>query len=110
MPEEGLEPTLPCEKRILNPSRLPIPPLRHGKGIITIRGIYGKKKRGFGRVMCQFLKNQFLGLMLSTISARPLSGSPMSSIGRWTGPSVFAGAGWLACSGNGVLRILTSVE
>ena len=30
VPEEGLEPPLSCPKRILNPSRLPIPPLRHG--------------------------------------------------------------------------------
>jgi len=28
MPEEGLEPSLPCENGILNPARLPIPPLR----------------------------------------------------------------------------------
>ena len=28
IPKVGLEPTLPCGKRILNPSRLPIPPLR----------------------------------------------------------------------------------
>lgn len=26
VPVKGLEPPLPCEKRILNPSRLPIPP------------------------------------------------------------------------------------
>ena len=30
IPEEGLEPSIPCEKRILNPPRLPIPPLRLG--------------------------------------------------------------------------------
>ena len=29
VPEKGIEPSLPCEKRILNPPRLPIPPLRH---------------------------------------------------------------------------------
>ena len=29
VPEEGIEPSLPCENRILNPARLPIPPLRH---------------------------------------------------------------------------------
>ena len=29
VPVEGLEPPLPCEKWILNPSRLPIPPHRH---------------------------------------------------------------------------------
>ncbi len=29
MPREGIEPSLPCEKRILSPSRLPIPPPRH---------------------------------------------------------------------------------
>ena len=29
VPVKGLEPPLPCEKRILNPSRLPIPPHRH---------------------------------------------------------------------------------
>ncbi len=29
VPEGGLEPPLPCGKWILNPSRLPIPPLRH---------------------------------------------------------------------------------
>ena len=29
VPMEGLEPPLPCEKWILNPSRLPIPPHRH---------------------------------------------------------------------------------
>ena len=28
VPKEGLEPSLSCEKWILNPSRLPIPPLR----------------------------------------------------------------------------------
>ena len=28
VPEEGIEPSLPCENRILNPARLPIPPLR----------------------------------------------------------------------------------
>lgn len=28
VPEEGIEPTLPFEKRILSPSRLPVPPLR----------------------------------------------------------------------------------
>ncbi len=28
LPEEGLEPTLSCENGILNPARLPIPPLR----------------------------------------------------------------------------------
>ena len=28
MPEEGIEPTLSCENRILNPARLPVPPLR----------------------------------------------------------------------------------
>ena len=28
VPVKGLEPPLPCEKRILNPSRLPIPPHR----------------------------------------------------------------------------------
>ena len=28
VPEEGLEPTIPRGKRILNPPRLPIPPLR----------------------------------------------------------------------------------
>jgi hypothetical protein len=28
LPEEGLEPSLPCENGILNPARLPIPPLR----------------------------------------------------------------------------------
>ena len=30
MPEVGLEPTLPCGNGILNPARLPIPPLWHG--------------------------------------------------------------------------------
>ena len=29
VPVEGLEPPLPCENRILNPTRLPIPPHRH---------------------------------------------------------------------------------
>ena len=29
VPVKGLEPPLPCEKWILNPSRLPIPPHRH---------------------------------------------------------------------------------
>jgi hypothetical protein len=29
VPEVGLEPTQPCGHRILNPTRLPIPPLRH---------------------------------------------------------------------------------
>ena len=28
LPKEGLEPSLPCENGILNPARLPIPPLR----------------------------------------------------------------------------------
>ncbi len=28
VPKEGLEPSLPCENWILNPARLPIPPLR----------------------------------------------------------------------------------
>ena len=28
VPKVGIEPTLPCENRILNPTRLPIPPLR----------------------------------------------------------------------------------
>ncbi len=32
MPEEGLEPSLPCENGILNPARLPIPPLRLQQG------------------------------------------------------------------------------
>lgn len=35
VPKEGLEPTLPCEKRILNPPRLPIPPLRLGGGVYS---------------------------------------------------------------------------
>ena len=30
VPVRGIEPPLPCGKRILNPSRLPIPPLRPG--------------------------------------------------------------------------------
>ena len=30
VPEEGLEPSRPCGHWILNPARLPIPPLRHG--------------------------------------------------------------------------------
>ena len=29
VPEEGLEPSNPCECRILSPVRMPIPPLRH---------------------------------------------------------------------------------
>lgn len=36
VPEVGFEPTLPCGKRILSPSRLPIPPLGH---------CFGKKLR-----------------------------------------------------------------
>ena len=28
LPKEGLEPSLPCGNGILNPARLPIPPLR----------------------------------------------------------------------------------
>ena len=32
VPVKGLEPPLPYEKWILNPSRLPIPPLRHLNG------------------------------------------------------------------------------
>ena len=35
VPEEGLEPTLPRGKRILNPPRLPIPPLRQPGKTIT---------------------------------------------------------------------------
>ena len=31
VPEVGLEPTRPCGHWILNPARLPIPPLRHGR-------------------------------------------------------------------------------
>ena len=32
VPEAGLEPACPCERRILSPLRLPISPLRHGGG------------------------------------------------------------------------------
>ena len=35
MPEEGLEPSNPCECRILSPVRMPIPPLRHIVNIKT---------------------------------------------------------------------------
>ncbi len=37
VPEVGLEPTLCCQNRILNPTRLPIPPLRRGEESIPAR-------------------------------------------------------------------------
>ncbi len=43
MPEEGIEPSLPCENRILNPARLPIPPLRRlGRPIEAIHSAEGQ--------------------------------------------------------------------
>ncbi len=39
MPEEGIEPSLPEGNRILNPARLPIPPLRHEKPCFMNNGI-----------------------------------------------------------------------
>jgi hypothetical protein len=34
VPEEGIEPTLCCQNRILSPARLPVPPFRRGSRII----------------------------------------------------------------------------
>src|SRR5690625_7332311 len=36
VPGEGIEPSLCCQKRILSPSRLPIPPPRPGGGILSV--------------------------------------------------------------------------
>src|SRR5690625_1144888 len=37
VPGEGIEPSLCCQKRILSPSRLPIPPPRPGGCILSVR-------------------------------------------------------------------------
>ncbi len=37
VPGEGLEPSLCCQNRILNPARLPIPPPRPGEGPLVYR-------------------------------------------------------------------------
>ena len=37
---EGLEPSLRCRKRILNPPRMPIPPRRRAPGMNRTRGLY----------------------------------------------------------------------
>ena len=45
IPEEGLEPSIPFEKRILNPPRMPIPPLRLGNFPMMAKVRPNRKRR-----------------------------------------------------------------
>ena len=59
VPEVGLEPTQPCGHRILNPARLPIPPLRPESGFsisrhfLTTKGTSAKDKDRFVAIFLQ---------------------------------------------------------
>src|SRR5262245_18077667 len=48
MPKGGVEPPLPCGNRILNPARLPVPPLRRGALLLQMRrdiqGLQGSRE------------------------------------------------------------------
>ena len=56
VPEVGLEPTRPCGHWILNPARLPIPPLRrkHKKMVALFPMLGGAAMRLFSHAAAEF--------------------------------------------------------
>src|SRR5258706_5731289 len=54
VPEEGVEPTRPCDHRILSPARLPVPPLGHGEQNTIPREPYPMPDRASKRLLVAY--------------------------------------------------------